>query len=395
MKTMKNQRISLCAVLLILVLHGVSLASSPIAENGRVDDFDLDRWKITDPKARIEEYLGRKSLYLTNGVAYLKDSQFENGVIELDMAAPTNLVSFVGIVFRLEDEENYELIYFRPHKSGLDDAVQYTPTFKGAGCWQLYSGPGFTSATVIPKEQWVHVRIEISPLGGKVYFNNSEKPVLIIEDLKRGNSRGAVGVWAFANGGHFSNVSYKASPSSDGTKKPWSVPAGIVPRWELSESYDINQKDIETVPSPSELRMMKWQQVDVEAPGMVVIDRYRKSPSVVPLFIKPTERTGKREGRKVVFARAVVYSDRDQKKRMSFGYSDEATVFLNSEPVFTGKSAFRFRDPGFLGIMNVENDAVYLNLKKGRNEILLAVAEYFGGWGFICRIDDMRGIQFD
>src|SRR4030095_14941039 len=194
--------------------------------------------------------------------------------------------------------------------------------------------------------------------------------VLVIEDLKRGNSRGAVGLWAFANGGHFSDFTYKASPSSDATRKPWSVPAGILPRWELSESYDINQKDIETVPSPSELRMMKWQQVDVEAPGMVVIDRYRKSPSVVPLFLKPTERTGKREGRKVVFARAVVYSDRDQKKRMSFGYSDEATVFLNSEPVFTGKSAFRFRDPGFLGIMNVENDAVYLDLKKGRNEIL-------------------------
>jgi hypothetical protein len=393
---MRTQRISLCAVILILVLHGVASANNyPTAANRPVDDFDLDHWKITDPKARIEEYLGRKSLYLTNGVAYIKDSQFENGVIELDMAAPTNLVSFVGVVFRLEDQENYELVYFRPHKSGLEDAVQYTPTFKGAGCWQLYSGQGFTAATVIPKEQWVHVRIEITQLGGSVYFNNSEKPVLIIEDLKRGNSRGAVGLWAFANGGHFSNFTYKTSPSSDGPKKPRSVPAGVLSRWELSESFDINQRDIETLPSPSELRMMKWQQVDVEVPGMVVIDRYRRSPSVVPFFLQPSERTGKREGRKVVFARAVVYSDRDQKKRMSFGYSDEATVFLNSEPVFTGKSAFRFRDPGFLGIMNVENDAVYLDLKKGRNEILLAVAEYFGGWGFICRIDDMRGIKFE
>jgi hypothetical protein len=45
--------------------------------------------------------------------------------------------------------------------------------------------------------------------------------------------------------------------------------------------------------------------------------------------------------------------------------------------------------------MNVENDAVYLDLKKGRNEIILAVAEYFGGWGFTCRIDDVRGIKFE
>ena len=392
---MKNQRISLCAVLLILVLHSVSSANSPIAENGGTDDFDLGRWKITDPKAQLEEHLGRRSLHLTNGIAYLKDSNFENGVIEFDVAAPTNLVSFIGLLFRLEDEENYELIYFRPHKSGLEDAVQYTPVFKGAGCWQLYSGQGFTAATVIPTEQWIHVRIEISQLGGNVYFNNSEKPVLIIEDLKRGSSHGAVGLWAFANGGHFSNFTYKASPSADGPRKAWSIPTGIVPRWELSESFAVSQRDIETLPSALEIKRMTWQPVDVEAPGMVVVDRYRKGPSVVPFFLKPSERTGKREGRKIVFARAVMYSDRDQKKKMSFGYSDEATVFLNSEPVFTGKSAFRFRDPGFLGIMNVENDAVYLDLKKGRNEVVLAVAEYFGGWGFICRIDDMRGIRFE
>ena len=39
-------------------------------------------------------------------------------------------------------------------------------------------------------------RIEISGLGGRVYFNNSEKAVLVIEDLKRGHSHGGVGLWA-------------------------------------------------------------------------------------------------------------------------------------------------------------------------------------------------------
>jgi len=27
-------------------------------------------------------------------------------------------------------------------------------------------------------------------------------------------------------------------------------------------------------------------------------------------------------------------------------------------------------------------------LKKGRNELMLAVAELGGGWGFICRLED-------
>jgi hypothetical protein len=38
------------------------------------------------------------------------------------------------------------------------------------------------------------------------------------------------------------------------------------------------------------------------------------------------------------------------------------------------------------GIVNPENDTVYLPLKKGSNELMLAVSELGGGWGFICRL---------
>jgi hypothetical protein len=379
--------------LLCLAATFLCVQVAPVKDSAQLVPFDSAHWQIKDPKARIEDHLGRKSLYLNSGFAFLNDVGFEDGVIEVDIAAP-KLRSFVGLVFRFESVDEHETVYFRPHKSGLEDAVQYTPAFNGATCWQLYSGPGFTAAVEIPKEQWIHVRIEISGLNGKVYFNNSDKPVLIITDLKRGYSRGSVGLSAGANGGHFSNFSYKiAAASTRQERKPAQLTAGILAQWELSEAFEVNQKDPETIPAPPELKAMKWQPVGVEAPGMVVIDRYRRSPSIVRFFAEPSERTGKREGRKVVFARTALYSDRAQIKRVSLGYSDEVTVFLNGQPVFTGKSAFRFRDPGFLGIMDVENDAVYLDLKKGRNELALAVADYFGGWGFICRMDDLRGIK--
>ena len=58
---------------------------------------------------------------------------------------------------------------------------------------------------------------------------------------------------------------------------------------------------------------------------------------------------------------------------------------LNGKILYRGRSAQNFRDPGFLGIVNPENDAVYLPLKKGSNELMLAVSELGGGWGFICR----------
>lgn len=369
--------------------------AAPSSQETTTVPFTSDHWQIRDPKARVEDHLGRKSLYLASGFASLKDVEFENGVIEVDMAAPT-LRSFIGVVFRFENEADHEILYFRPHKSGLEDAVQYTPSFNGAAPWQLYSGQGFTTAVDFPKEQWVRARIEISGSGGKVYFNNSSKPVLVIEDLKRGFSRGSVGVWGFANGGHFSNFSYRIDPVGGRTEKePARFGAGIVSKWELSDTFDVDKLNPEILPSTADMKAMKWQAVAAETPGMVVIDRYRKGSGVIQFFAAPGSRVGKRPGRKGVFARTTIFSDRDQVKKMSLGYSDEVTVFLNSQPVFTGRSAFRFRDPGFLGIMDVENDSVYLNLRMGKNEIVLGLAEYFGGWGFIGRLEDMQGIRFE
>lgn len=354
--------------------------------------FDATQWEIKDDKARRENYLGRDSLYLTSGYALLKGVNFENGVIEVDIAAP-NTPSFVGIVFRAEGTGDHEIVYFRPHKSGLEDAVQYTPAFNGQACWQLYSGPGFTAATDIPKERWVHARIEINGRGARVFFNNSEKPVLVIEDLKRGLSHGTIGLWGGATGGHFANFSWRAENSLPNVARAQlPAPAGTLTSWELSEAFDTAARDPEMPPTPKEISAMKWQPVTVEVPGMLVVNRYRSGSGVVPFFREATERVGKRAGRKAVFARTTINSDRDQLVKMSLGYSDEVTVFVNSKPVFTGHSAFRFRDPGFLGIMDVENDVVYLPLRKGRNELMLGVADYFGGWGFICRLDRASGV---
>jgi hypothetical protein len=74
---------------------------------------------------------------------------------------------------------------------------------------------------------------------------------------------------------------------------------------------------------------------------------------------------------------------------LNLGYSDEVSVFLNGRILFRGRSAQAFRDPTFLGIVNVEDDAVYLPLRKGKNELTLAVSEIGGGWGFICRLGDV------
>jgi hypothetical protein len=94
-------------------------------------------------------------------------------------------------------------------------------------------------------------------------------------------------------------------------------------------------------------------------------------------------------GTKLVYARTTIASDRDQVRKLEIGYSDEVSVFLNGRILYRGRSAQYFRDPGFLGIVHPENDAVFLPLKKGNNELMLAVGEIGGGWGFICRLEDV------
>jgi hypothetical protein len=149
----------------------------------------------------------------------------------------------------------------------------------------------------------------------------------------------------------------------------------------------------ETLP---EVAAMKWESVPSEYPGMVVIDRYRRSPNLVsPFAFDRSLRLQQAKGTKVVFARTTIDADNARAVKMKFGYSDEAAVFLNGQPLFTGKSAWSFRDPDFNGVMDVENDAVYLPLKQGRNELVLAVKEYFGGWGFICRLESTAGLQIN
>ena len=62
------------------------------------------------------------------------------------------------------------------------------------------------------------------------------------------------------------------------------------------------------------------------------------------------------------------------------------TIFLNGRPLYTGRNGYQARYPSSLGLMTLD-DAVYLPLRAGDNELLLAVAEVFGGWGITARLE--------
>ncbi|MGH9929803.1 MAG: hypothetical protein ACREA9_11335, partial [Pyrinomonadaceae bacterium] len=166
---------------------------------------------------------------------------------------------------------------------------------------------------------------------------------------------------------------------------------GTLTRWSLSPSYDALARNLERPLQPSESDNIRWQDVEAEPPGFVVLYRYREAPHPRVTFANDfSKRLDPQPGMKVVYARTNIESDHDEVKKLYIGYSDDVSVFLNGKILFRGRSAQNFRDPGFLGIVNPENDVVYLSLKKGRNELMLAVSELGGGWGFVCRLADLE-----
>ena len=166
------------------------------------------------------------------------------------------------------------------------------------------------------------------------------------------------------------------------------MPAGTLSKWSISPAFDALARNVEQPPAPDE--QISWQEVEAEPPGLVVLYRYREAPHLMVTFAGDfSRRLEPQPGTKLIYARTRIDSDRDQVKKLEIGYSDEVSVFLNGRILYRGRSAQNFRDPGFLGIVNPENDAVYLPLKKGNNELVLAVSELGGGWGFICRLVDV------
>ena len=277
----------------------------------------------------------------------------------------------------------------RQHKSGLPDAMQYTPVLNTGRNWQIFNGPGFTGAVDIPKNVWFHLRLEVTGAQARFYVSDMGSPALVIDDLKTGIRRGRVGLFSLTGETYFSNFIVRPAPDSPWQRHLPPIPEGTLTTWRISPSYDALARDLERPLSPAEIAAIDWQDVEAEPPGFVVLYRYRQAPHPIVSFQADfSKRLEPQPGMQVLYARTNIDSGRDQVKKLYIGYSDDVSVFLNGQILYRGRSAQGFRAPGFLGIMNPENDAVYLPLKKGGNQLLLAVSELGGGWGFICRLAD-------
>lgn len=178
-----------------------------------------------------KEFMGRSAVLVTKDPAITADdeatfvklvgSEFRDGVIEVEVLsrllanAPAHARGFIGVAFRINAEHSrFESFYVRPTNGRAEEqlrrnrATQYFsyPDYKYDRLRK--EAPGhYESYADMALNTWIAIKIVVQGSRAKLYLNGGEHPVLIVNDLKHGDSSGAIGLWVdVGTEGYFSNL---------------------------------------------------------------------------------------------------------------------------------------------------------------------------------------------
>lgn len=332
------------------------------------------QWSVEGPgrdtDVKAAPFLGRDALWLKNGThAIVAGPPFSDGTIELDVA-PMDQCDFVALVFRRESLATHENLYLRVRQSGKPMALQYAPRTNGSATWQLY--PEFTVPVAWPRQQWTTLRVEVRGSRLEVFVGGQAVPVLSVPRLRLDVAAGAVAVWARVNddpdawAAAVSNVRVTPAPAAR-RDEPAAPPPGYLARWDLSEPMPTDAGRQRALPAVS-----GWSPVTAEDSGLVNLNRHVRA----------------QRGRRVVLGRTTLTAASNRRVLAGIGYSDDVTVFVNGEPVFSGVNGWESRAPEYASFVDARFESVWLPLRAGDNEIVLAVSDdQRFGWGFAVRIE--------
>ena len=156
-------------------------------------------------------------------LAIVPASDFKDGTIELDVAGSQipqvpNARGFIGVAFRVAARaDSFECFYIRPTNARCDDqqrrnhSVQYTsaPAFSFRRL-RTESPETYEAYADMEVGVWTHLRIEVAGTKARLYVNGAAQPALIVNDLKLGDTHGAIALWSHTfTDGYFANLHVK------------------------------------------------------------------------------------------------------------------------------------------------------------------------------------------
>ncbi len=203
------------AVMCILLL---TFSRALPAQNEHFENYDLQPVQVNMSFTKID---GKEAVRVTRDTAtqgadiptfvrLVNTDGFNNGTIEVTLlsrllpTADPNARGFIGLAFRInKDNSRFESIYLRPTNGRAEDQIrrnhstQYFsyPDYKfdrlrkeAEGQYESYADMGLN--------EWIKMKIVVSNAQAKLYLNDKQQPVLIVNDLKLGaDNKGAIGLF--------------------------------------------------------------------------------------------------------------------------------------------------------------------------------------------------------
>jgi hypothetical protein len=368
------KRVALCACFLIAL--PVARGAEPIAVN-----MTADQWQ-TRENAEFLRQLGfyHGLMRLNSGDAELKGMTFSDGTIEFDVntigrGAP-------GIAFRQQDEKNFELLYLRPDPAcpAFHACIQYAPQTHGVLLWDLF--PQYQTRAPLRENGWNHIKMVISGRRMNIFVNDSPSPTLEVGRLEGDAIKGGL---RLQGPGTFANL--VVTPDAveglppEPAKDPLDGDSGLVRNWRLS-AFSALPSPKEPLYSEMPNASQEWKMLSTERNGLVNISRVYGKPLPDP-------------NRAVAWLKTTISSDKKQTKKIDIGWTRELWIFVNGKLVYADKNLFESEEARKIpdGRCSLENGTFELPLEAGDNEIAVAIANNFFGWGLKLRVADASGVH--
>jgi len=359
------------------------LSALPIAKGAEPITITMtaDHWQ-TKENAEFLRQLGfyHGLMRLNSGNAVLKGITFSDGTIEFDVntigrGAP-------GIAFRQQDEDNFELLYLRPDPAcpAFHACIQYAPQTHGVLLWDLF--PQYQTRAPLRENGWNHIKMVVSGRRMKVFVNDATSPTLEVGRLEGDAMKGGL---RLQGPGTFANMVITPDAvdglSTEPANDPLDGDRGLVRNWSLS-TFSALQNGKEPVynemPGPSQ----EWKTISTERNGLANLSRVYGRPLREP-------------NRAVAWLKTMITSDKKQTKKVDIGWTRELWVFVNGKLVYADKNLFDVEDARKVpdARCSLENGAFTLPLEAGDNEVAVAIANNFFGWGLMLRLADPEGVR--
>jgi hypothetical protein len=337
-----------------------------------------ESWDFKPQTAEFVEYKSRPVIKLltSDQLVMARAINFTNGIIEYDME-PLD-PRFTSLYFRWKDFKENECFYFRTDRAGnphANDAIQYAPFIGGVNLWDML--PGFQTNADFKKGEWNHVKLVVSGKQMRVYVNDMVHLALEVPMLEGNVTSGTIG---FDGKVIISDLVIKYNEveglSSEAGTDLTNYDPRYLRKWQVSApvttAKGIDFSD-DYAPNPE----TKWEDISAERQGLINL----------------TRKFGQTVGRRIVWIKTDIYSDKVQDKVLHLGFSDEIWMKINGKPLYIDKNLYgtpMAKQPE--GRCSLENSSIKVPFSEGKNQLMIGVANYFYGWGIVARFDDTEGI---